>query len=157
MKFDVNYQNLDEELNRPKFYRYSDVKDRLIKVAFDVVRFRESDNIDGLWQIQQTDDGEVIVATYDEGPDEVSKQSSVSHWAARANKVGNAVTLFYKNEPITKIALSQLGIDSGDAGLVCSYLPQKLATDRGIKTKLLNELSDHERQELFTKFPELNE
>ena len=46
MKFDVNYNNLDGVLNRPKFYKYSDVKGKLVKVAFDVVRFMEKENIE---------------------------------------------------------------------------------------------------------------
>ena len=61
-KFAVDYNSLESELTpRPQYFRYDDVKDRLRKVAFDVVRFKDGDDISGLWQIQQTDEGEVIL------------------------------------------------------------------------------------------------
>ena len=59
-KHSVNYDNMNKKLTEKKAYKFNDVKDRLIKVAFDVVKFKDSDNIDGLWQVQSSDDGEVI-------------------------------------------------------------------------------------------------
>lgn len=157
MKFNVDYGNLDNSLNQPKFYRYAEVQDKLVKVAFDVVRFRESDNIDGLWQIQQTDDGEVIVATYGEPVGEVKQSSAKVGWEARANKAGTNVTIFYRDEPVTKISIAQYGISPSEAELVCSYLPNKLAENNNMKKMLLSAISTNERQELFKKFPELSE
>jgi len=154
MKFDVDYLNLDQQLTQPKHFNYADVKDRLVKVAFDIVKFRESDAIDGLWQIQQTNDGEIIVATY-EDDSEVSKQAS--GWEARANATGNSVTVFYKGEPVTKVATVQYGIPAEDAHLVCEYVPEKLASNVDFRKKMLNELSNDDRLELLQKFPELND
>jgi hypothetical protein len=155
MKFDVDYLNLDQQLTQPKYFNYSDVKDRLVKVAFDIVKFRESDAIDGLWQIQQTNDGEIIVATYE---DEVVKQASATiDWEARANATGNSVTVFYKGEPVTKFATVQYGIPAEDAHLVCKYVPEKLASNVDFRKKMLNELSNDDRLELLKKFPELND
>ena len=157
MKFDVDYTNLDEKLSQPTYFKYADVKDHLVKVAFDIVRFKEPADIDGLWQIQETADGEVIVATYEDTTSpEVNKQSSTD-WDARTNKTGSAVTVFYKKSPITKVATAKSGIPAEEAHLVCEYLPEKLATDKGFRKSLLGELSNDERQELFVKFPELNE
>jgi hypothetical protein len=159
MKFDVDYLNLDQKLTQPKHFSYADVKDRLVKVAFDIVKFRESDAIDGLWQIQQTNDGEIIVATYEDEA-EVSKQASAqvaANWEARANAAGDSVTVFYKSEPVTKIATAQYGIPAEDANLVCAYVPEKLASNVDFRKKMLNELSNDDRLELLKKYPELND
>ena len=53
-KFAVGYASLQSSLEKPKVYKLEDVKDKIKKVVFDVVRFLDSDNIDGLWQIQHT-------------------------------------------------------------------------------------------------------
>jgi hypothetical protein len=156
MKFDVDYLNLDQQLTEPKYFKYADVKDQLVKVAFDIVKFRETDAIDGLWQIQQTNDGEIIVATYQD-EQEVSKQASAISWEARSNTAGNSVTIFYKGVPITKVAIMQYGIPAGDAHLVCKYVPEKLASSTDFRKKMLNELSNDDRLELLKKFPELND
>ena len=36
--FSVDFEKLDQVLNK-RAYKYNDVKDKLVKVAFDVVRF----------------------------------------------------------------------------------------------------------------------
>ena len=154
MKFDVDYTDLDKDLSQPRAYKYADVKDHLVKVAFDIVRFKDPTDIDGLWQIRQTDDGEIIFATYEDGSTEVNKESS---WDSLSNKTGTSVTVFYKNSPVTKVATASNGIPSKEAHLVCEYLPEKLAMNGDLRKSLFNELSNDERQELFTKFPELNE
>ncbi len=156
MKFDVDYLNLNQQFTQPKHFNYADVKDRLVKVAFDIVKFRESEAIDGLWQIQQTNDGEIIVATY-EDESEANKQASAINWEARSNATGNSVTVFYKGEPVTKLATMQYGIPAEDAHLVCEYVPEKLASNTDFRKKMLNELSNDDRLELLKKFPELND
>ncbi len=132
-KFSVNYGKLENKL-RPKtpIFKYEDVKHRLKKVSFDVVRFVDADNIDGLWQIQQTDDGDVIVAMYDESS---VVEKSASAWCALPDNSGN-VNLFYKDHPVTKISLAKLGMADTDINIVCSTLSEKLAGN----TKLLNSL-----------------
>ena len=47
-KFAVNYNDLDGTLApRAEIYRYEDVKHRLKKVAYDIVRFVDGDDISG--------------------------------------------------------------------------------------------------------------
>ena len=92
-KFAVDYSTIEKDLNRPKFYKYEDVKDKLVKVAFDVVRFMDTnEDIDGLWQIQKTDDGEVIVAMYDT-PD--SKEiKAESDWHVFPDRKNASINIF---------------------------------------------------------------
>src|SRR3990167_2413907 len=145
MKFDVNYNNLDGVLNRPKFYKYSDVKGKLVKVAFDVVRFMEKENIDGLWQIQKTDDGEVILAMYEDE----EKHASSNNWNAVPDKTGQSVTVFYKNEPVKNIASAEFGIDSSEISSLCSSLKDGLNNNATLRSALFAELPEVEKTELL--------
>lgn len=153
-KFSVDYQSLQGKLDCKKAYRLTDVQDRIRKVAFDVVRFVDSDSIDGLWQIQHSNEGDYIVAMYDDAEQEVTKSSA--DWSVIADKTGNHVNFFYKNTPITRLALSSLGIPASDSALLSNYLPARLATNPKLVAGLLQELSSEERKELLNKFPELN-
>ncbi len=153
-KFSVNFGALEEHL-RPKapVYKYEDVKHRLRKVAFDIVRFVDADNIDGLWQIQNTDDGEVIVAMYsEEAPAE--KTASASAWRAIADRSGN-VNLFYKNDPVTKVSLAKLGMADADPDAVCVTLAENLQSNSKLLDGLLASLSSEERKDLLGSHPEL--
>ncbi|KKN74476.1 hypothetical protein LCGC14_0389930 [marine sediment metagenome] len=155
-KFSVNFGALQERL-RPQapVYRYEDVKHRLRKVAFDIVRFVDTDNIDGLWQIQQTDEGDVIVAMYSEESPEVEKMAS-SNWGAVADRAGN-INLFYKNDPVTKVSLASLGMAGSTPDTVCSVLAEKLASNTKLLSGLLSSLSSEERKDLLDAHPELAE
>ena len=63
-KYSIDYSGL-AKLTK-KAYRLSDVKDQLETIAFDVVRFKDGDHGAELWQVQSSDDGDYIVALYDE-------------------------------------------------------------------------------------------
>lgn len=154
-KFAVNYQELETKLeDKPRIFKLADVKDKIRVVAFDVVKFHDSDGLDGLWQIKQTDDGEYIVATYDDS--ELTSEASVSTpWKALARD--GLVHVFYKNDPVTKISLASVGIPADEAGLFVSHLPQSLATNKKLAASMLKELSDEERKELFASHPELQD
>lgn len=154
-KFPVDYSHLDNSLNPKKVYRLADVKDRIRKVAFDVVRFVDSENIDGLWQIQECDDGEYIVATYD--GEDVQTEKTSSDWTVMSDKTGENLSVFYKDIPVKKVATASCGIPKEEAYLVCTYLPQKLASNTTLRSGLLNELSADEKAELLSKYPELND
>jgi len=151
-KFSVNYGTLETEL-RPKtpVFKYEDVKHRLRKVSFDVVRFVDTDNIDGLWQIQQTDDGEVIVAMYDESS--LAEKSSTD-WNAIADKLGN-INIFYKNSPVTKISLASAGMADEDADHICEVLSDKLGSNKALLNGLLAKMTTAERDEVLKAHPEL--
>jgi hypothetical protein len=151
-KFSVDYQVLGKKIEKKKAYRFEEVKDRLEKVAFDVVRFKDSDDIDGLWQIQATDDGEVIVAMYaDEKPLE-----SKSSWKVLADKTGSNLSIFYKSEPVVKMAAASLGIPCDDTDLLCRTLTDGLDKNVVMRNAFINELSVEERDILLQKHPELN-
>lgn len=158
-KFAVNYNDLQGDLDpRPQAFRYEDVKDRLKKVAFDVVRFVDGDDISGLWQIQETADGEVIVAKYDDVSNlQVEKTASVeTNWRALADRSGEHIHVFYKDSPVTKISLASAGIPIEDADVVCRYLPEKLATNEALASNLLAEMPQANIEELVKAHPELS-
>lgn len=153
-KFSVDYSELTDRIYQQKVYRYEDVKERLVKVAFDIVRFREGDDIDGLWQIQATDDGEVIVAVYEEQP---ALEAKSSNWAAISDKTGSVVNIFYKGEPVVKFAVSTLGLSKEDTPSLIESLPDTLSRNAGLRGTMLKEMPADERNSLISKFPELNE
>lgn len=147
----VDYKLMNGKLSAKKVYKYNEVKDRLIKIAFDVVKFKDSNDIDGLWQVQSSDDGEVIVALYEETP----KLEAKSSWSAVMDKTASYVHVFYKNEPVIKLASANFGITEEDSVSFVENLPKVLAEDIGIRSSLLNELSEKERKSFTTKYPEL--
>lgn len=157
-KFAVDYASLQGKLETKKVYKLEDVKDKIKKVAFDVVKFMDSDNIDGLWQIQHTSDGDYIVAMYGEEGAEasVTKSSSAVDWNVITDKSGKNLNFFYKGTPITRLATASLGLPPGEVSFVTSYLPEKLASNPKLVTGLLQEVSPEERKELLTKYPELS-
>jgi hypothetical protein len=153
-KFAVDYSKLQGTLDGKKAYRLEDVKDRVRKVAFDVVRFMDSsDNIDGLWQIQHADDGDYIVAMYDEK--DSNKEATSSNWSVILDKRSSNLNIFYKNSPVTKIASSDAGIPKEEMHLAESYLPRRLAENEKLATSLLKSLSGEGRKALLTQHPEL--
>lgn len=158
-KFSVNYDALEERLKpEPQVFKYAEVKDRLVKVAFDVVRFMDADNIDGLWQIQKTDDGEVIVAMYDGSLPEAeqTKTASVndSPWLTMPDRLGH-INVFYKDSPVTKISLASLGMDGENPESVSFTLSEKLATNNKLRDSFLGSLTQQERAILLEAHPEL--
>lgn len=147
----VDYDQMNNKLSAKKAFKYNDVKDHLIKVAFDVVKFKSDDNIDGLWQIQSADDGEIIVALYEE-PAQLEAKSS---WSALTDKTASYVHLFYKNEPITKIAMDSLGIKKEEVVGFVESLPKILAENASVRSAMLTELSQEDSSNLIKKYPEL--
>jgi hypothetical protein len=79
-RYSVDYNNLEKKISGPKIYKYENVKHLLHKVAFDVYKFN-TDNIDGLWKIESTDDGEVIVAQYNVEESGLKAEASVNKTA----------------------------------------------------------------------------
>lgn len=149
-KFAIDYSALANQMVK-RAYKLSDVKDQLETVAFDVVRFKDSDISADLWQVQSADDGEYIVALYQ--PDEEEKTAAT--WDVAVNKTASAIDISYKGDPIVRIAASKLGIPSSELNKVPSYLPAKLASNKKLVKALLSELSPTAKQEVLTKYPEL--
>ncbi len=115
------------------------------------MKFKDADNIDGLWQIQSADDGEIIVALYEE-PVQLEAKSS---WSALTDKTASYVHLFYKNEPITKVAMSSLGIKKEEMIEFVEALPKILAENTSVRSAMLSELSTEDSSNLIKKYPEL--
>jgi len=149
-KFAVDYSKLDNKIFK-KAYRLSDVQDKIEKVAFDIVKFKDGDAASNLWQIQSADDGDYIVALYQS--DEPVKNSS--DWEVDVIKTANAVQVSYKGDPIVRIASNKLGIPSNELNQVESYLPAKLAENKKLVKALLNELSPSAKQAVLNRYPEL--
>jgi hypothetical protein len=151
-KFSVDYSGLVSSITK-KAYRLSDVKDQLETVAFDVVRFKDADKGADLWQVQSADDGDYIVALYDD-EDEVEKTAS-NPWGVFVTKNGHDLQVSYKGDPLVRLAASKLGIPSAELHKAEQYLPEKLATNKKLVKALLSELSETARHEVSKRYPEL--
>ena len=148
----INFSNLEQTISKKKVYKLADVQDKIEKVAFDVVRFVDSQDIDNLWQIQNCHDGDYIVAMYD---DTLKSEASLkSDWQCLTSS--SDVSVFYKGYPVAKLAAQDIGIPKEEINLVKRYLPNKLASDKGFANKMIvSYLSKDQRNDLYTKFPEL--
>lgn len=158
-KFSIDYNFLDQETSEKKQFKLSKAEvDRIfIKVAFDVVMFRDGDK-DQLWQLQPADDGkEYIVSLYAEDPENIkmAKNTSKTVWAATLNGNSTEINLFYKSEPITKISANKLNIPQSELSLVSEYLPIKLAEDKNLVKSLLSDLPNDQKRDILSKYPEL--
>jgi hypothetical protein len=155
-KFSIDYSELESKLNKPKYFKYEDVKHRLKKVAFDIVKFVDNDDyVDSLWKIEKTNDGEVIVALYDRG--ELQSEGSENkngNWTAVASLNGN-INIFYRDMPIKRIASSDIGVLDHEVSSICLKISSKLNSDENFKQSLIEDLSVSERTELFERYPEL--
>jgi hypothetical protein len=161
-KFSINYDSLKNSINKQKVYKYSEVKDKLVKVAWDVVKFNcDSEDIDGLWKVQTTPEGEVIVAMYDsEGLSAESQSEKVltavaSSWEVVPSRDKESINIFYKDEAVKKIASSDMGIKREDVPSFCRDIAAKLDNDDKLRKSLINELSEGIKAALLTKYPEL--
>lgn len=146
-KFSVDYSDLQNKLSRKKAFRLADVKGRIRKVAFDVVRFVDSDKLDDLWQIHRDGEDEYIVAMYNDN-EQTEKVASITNWKALPDSSGNHINIFFRNAPVKKIALAPLGIPTEDAWLVSRSISEKLASDQSYLKSFIQELSAHERKAL---------
>lgn len=150
-KFGINYSGLESRIYK-KAYKLSEVSDKIEKVAFDIVKFKDGDAGANLWQIQSADDGDYIVALY-QNEDEVKKASE--NWDVAVIKSANAIQVSYKGDPIVKISSSKLGIPPAELDKVTEYLPTKLAEDKRLVSALLKEVSSSVKASILNKYPEL--
>jgi len=148
-KFTINYSGLDDTFKRA--YRLKDVKDRIEKVAFDIVRFKDNDKGADLWQVQSADDGDYIVAIYQ--PDDEEKVAM--NWNVSLNKLSGNLQVSYKGDPLVRIASTKLGIPPAELSRVEQYLPRKLSENKRLVKALLNELNESAKKEVLSKYPEL--
>lgn len=142
----LDYDSLLKKVSN-KTYRLSEVKNRIEKVAFDLVRFKDS-NSNELWQIQQADDGQYIVAKYSD-QDEATKAAAANNpWEVMVNKSAGWVSIYFGGTPIVKLAASKLNLQNEDLDTVRHVLPKKLATDQKFVDALLDMLDKQERESI---------
>lgn len=145
----IDYSKLEEVIYK-RAYKLSDVKDKIQVVAFDIVKFKDNDKASQLWQIQSADDGDYIVALYNE-----DEQVKEGNWQVSLNKVASDIQISYKGDPIVKVAANKLGIPKDELHKVEGYLPQKLAENKKLVKALLNELSEETKKQVLNRYPEL--
>jgi len=150
MKHTIDYSKLETQVEK-KAFRLADVKNQLEIVAFDIVRFKDGDRGAQLWQVQNADDGDYIVALYQE--DEEKK--TASPWSVAISKTSGDVQISYHGDPLTRIAFTKLGILRSELDKVSEYLPEKLATNKRLVQALLKEMSEPAKNEALKKYPEL--
>lgn len=151
-KFGVDYSGLDARVVKRAFYKLADVKDQLEAVAFDIVRFKDNDKSANLWQVQSADDGDYIVALYDEEEETIKTASAA--WSVLATQTGH-LQISYKGDPLVRLSSTQLGIPAAELKQAEKYLPEKLATNPKLVKSLLKELPTAAQQEVSKRYPEL--
>lgn len=144
--YDKLYQNLTN-----KTFKYEDVKDQLVKVAFDIYRFK-NDTKDELWEIDSCQDGSFIVAKYteDDNQEQVKTASKHSFWSVSSSF--NNVSVSYKGVHINKFAAETLG---GDVETLEKMLPARLASDKELVKALMKTVSKEDRETILNTYPEL--
>lgn len=155
-RFKVDLDNVAKQLDK-KSFKLSEVKDKIEKVAFDIVKFKDS-NSNELWQIQSSDDGEYIVALYEEDKVATANLKALASTDTQPWEitVKNAdLYVFYNKEYFCKIAGTKLGFQEKDLNLVKKYLPNKLAANKTLVKSLINSLDRQTIQNILSKFPEL--
>lgn len=155
-KFSINYQELSNTVNYAdkKVFKFADVKDKIEKVAFDLVRFKDG-NPEELWQMQDSDDGTYIVARYDSEEESKEVKTSSNKWDALINTASGDINIFYKGQQLTKLAASKLGVASEDLPSIKRFLPNKLASDKSFVSALLDTLDETSRKSVIKLYPEL--
>lgn len=149
-KDSIDYSGLANKIFKTA-YKFSEVQDQLETVAFDIVRFKDSDKSADLWQVQSADDGEYIVALYQ--PEE--EATKTAGWDVAYIKSTGSLQISYKGDPLVRIASSKLGIPNAELSKVEAYLPAKLASNKKLVQALLNELPESTKNEVLAKYPEM--
>lgn len=147
-KNSIDYSSLVPQIFK-KAFKLSEVRDQLETVAFDIVRFKDGDKGADLWQIQNAEDGDYIVALYQ--PDEEPK----NNWEVSVSKTAGSLQVSYKGDPIVSVAADKLGIPRTELHKVPGYLPAKLADNKKLVKALLGQLSESAKKEVLSKYPEL--
>jgi hypothetical protein len=149
----IDYNSLSQKVSTTT-HKLSDVKNRLEKVAFDIVRFRDGDP-DELWQVQNSADGDYIVARYTDTPEETTKTaSSKNPWEVLVSKAG-WLHVYFAGAPLAKFAAAALGLSVEDLDTAKRTLPAKLASDKRFVKALLATLGQEQQEEILKATPEI--
>lgn len=148
-KIDIDYSKIENVVNK-KVYKLAEVKDQIVKIAFDVVRFKDGDKAADLWKIEADGDGDYIVRLYQENVEKIA-----SNWDVHINKVAGDLQISYKGEPLTSISAVKLGMKKEDLDKVQSYLPKKLSENKQLVQALLKDLDKTTKDQILNRYPEL--
>lgn len=122
---DLDWALLKEriETKRGK-YRFEDVKDRVVKVAFDVFK---STTDGGLWELREEGGTKFLYAIYGD-PAELTSTSAPndSAWKATSDRDGKNVSLAFRGIPLMRFASSQHGFEPTEANQFAEFLEQKV-------------------------------
>lgn len=153
-KFSIDYDQLSSSLNKKGTIRLADVpQEKIEKVGFDVVRFRDNQDTDMLWKIEDSNDGPVIVSLYDDNGALIS-ESSKKDWDALSDKKTASVHIYYKGEPVLRVKTAELGIPFDEIDLFCRWLPKSLNKDADLQKTFIKKMAS-ESPALLQKYPEL--
>lgn len=152
-KFAIDYNQLENslEISEQRVMRYDDVKHRLEKVAYNIVRFRDNSDLEELWQVKETPDGPVIVALYNTN----EENTKDGDWSAVPDIKTASVHVYYKGDPIVRIAARDLNIPDSEVALVARWLPSKLASDHQTRSFVLSYIGPQGIEEIKNSYPEL--
>lgn len=143
--FKINYNLLKKYSD--KYLDYNEVKDKLVKVAFDIYRLQD-DKAARLWEVNKADDGNYIVALYSDDDESIEKKSD---WSVEINKSANNVNFYYKGEYVTKLSQKEIGLKAEEL----YSLPEKISSNKKLISILLKKADDNTRNNLVSKHPEL--
>lgn len=143
--FKINYNLLKKYSD--KYLDYNEVKDKLVKVAFDIYRLQD-DKAARLWEVNKADDGNYIVALYSDDDESIEKKSD---WSVEINKSANNVNFYYKGEYVTKLSQKEIGLKPEEL----HSLPEKISSNKKLISILLKKADDNTRNNLVSKHPEL--
>ena len=147
----IDCEKLSENINPKKRYPLEPHRKRLVKVAYDVVRFVDSENLEDLWKVECGDDGaEYIVAMYDQ---QGITNKQANDWQVIGSE--DCLQIFYKNNFVTKLALNSIGLNKQMAARLYPDIEKRLAQDKHFVESLLKVTSGQHVKEIINKFPEL--
>jgi len=127
-KFELDYKSLSNVVD-PDTSRIplKGNEHRIIRVAFDMVRFKDS-GPEELWQIQSNDDGEFLVRTFDIGDEE---NVVTSNWKVMLDKKEENITVAYQNIPIKRVACKEYGAtNTKEAWMLRDTIYERLNSDQ---------------------------
>lgn len=135
--------------SRIKFSESSVEKGHFKKYAFDVYKV-DNDPYEGLWMLQDCDDGPHLVRT----SEPKYAQESRGDWSAVSDYNRENITLVYKNVPIARFSSEEFGFNSSDAMTFKSALLEMAENDGEFVKGVLSGQPSGKREALSMTFPE---
>lgn len=139
MSFGYDWDSLKEKVEPDESkIAFNDVKHLFKKVAFDVYKEKSGDS--KLWELREEDGVQYLVALY-ENDDTLTVESNkeANEWSATPDSEGKNVTLSYRDFPLKRIAIADLGVKPDKADEFASFLVSKVQ-DKTFLSNLINSM-----------------